>query len=106
MTHDHNPLPGNSGHSGHHVQPQLSVRVGQQVELLDRCDNSQDMVLVRLCPATLSEVTRPDMQEGYVPVSCLKMPSKQFQYPKHGDNDQGKIFNFILFLFRVNYILL
>ena len=89
MTHDHNPVPGHSS------QPQLSVRVGQQVELLDRCDNTQDMVLVRLCPTTLSEVTRPDLQEGYVPVSCLKMPSKQFQYPKHGDNDQGKNFPYL-----------
>ena len=89
VTSDHVPGPGPG-------QPQLGVRVGQQVELVDRLDNHQDMVLVRLCPASLSEVTRPDLQEGYVPVSCLKLPpSKTFQFSKQnpnmvGESDQGK----------------
>ena len=94
VTSDHVPGPGPG-------QPQLGVRVGQQVELLDRLDNHQDMVLVRLCPTSLSEVTRPELQEGYVPVSCLKLPpSKTFQFSKQhqqmvGESDQGKKVIFI-----------
>jgi len=67
---------------------ELSVRAGQQVEVLDQ--NNADQLLVRLCPNTLSEVTRPDLQEGYVPLSCLKAPpSKTFQLSKSsGDADQ------------------
>ena len=69
---------------------ELSVRAGQQVEVLDQ--NNADQVLVRLCPNTLSEVTRPDLQEGYVPLSCLKAPpSKTFQLSKSSvDADQGR----------------
>merc|ERR1712106_1314604 len=40
---------------------ELSVRAGQQVEVLDQ--NNADQLLVRLCPNTLSEVTRPATAE-------------------------------------------
>ena len=60
------------------------------MEVLDQ--NNADQLLVRLCPNTLSEVTRPDLQEGYVPLSCLKAPpNKTFQLSKSsGDGDQGR----------------
>ena len=81
MTSDHAPTsPG-----------QLMVRAGQQVELMDRLEPGQDLVMVRLVPATLSEVTRPEVTpEGFVPVSCLKLPpSKSYQIKSAGDPEQG-----------------
>lgn len=76
---------------------QLGVRAGQQVELMDRLEPGQDLVLVRLVPAGLSEVTRPEVtQEGFVPVSCLKLPpSKSYQIKGVVDSDQGKPFLFV-----------
>lgn len=71
---------------------QLGVRAGQQVELMDRLEPGQELVLVRLVPATLSEVTRPEVtHEGFVPVSCLKLPpSKSYQIKGGVDPDQGR----------------
>ena len=87
MTSDHSPSsPG-----------QLGVRAGQQVELMDRLEPGQELVLVRLVPATLSEVTRPEVtHEGFVPVSCLKLPpSKSYQIKATVDPEQGRPFLFV-----------
>ena len=85
---------------------QLGVRAGQQVELMDRLEPGQDLILVRLVPATLSEVTRPDTQEGYVPVSCLKLPpSKAYQIKGAVDPEQGRIYP-EPFLFCLSWMLL
>ena len=58
---------------------QLSVRVGQQVEIMDRLadPSNPDMLMVRL-------VSDHHQESGYVPISCLKL-SKNF------NNDQGKM---------------
>ena len=86
-------------------QPQLAVRVGQQVELLDRLDTG-DMVMVRLCPVTLSEITRPEFQEGYVPVACLKITSKTLNYQKNSglEHDQGRKNNLESFYYWNTFI--
>ena len=67
---------------------QLSVRAGQQVEVVGGMEAGQDSVLVRLAGPALDSAL-PDT--GYVPASCLKLPpSKTFQLCKepvlgHGD---------------------
>ena len=73
---------------------QLSVRAGQQVEVVGGMEGGQDSVLVRLAGPALDSAL-PDT--GYVPASCLKLPpSKTFQLCKepvlgHGDSaDPGR----------------
>ena len=82
VTSDHSPSsPG-----------QLGVRAGQQVELMDRLEPGQELVLVRLVSPSLSELTH----EGYVPVSCLKLPpSKSYQIKATVDPEQGRPFLFV-----------
>ena len=65
-----------SDHAAPLAGGQLSVRVGQQVEIMDRLGDPAhpDMVMVRL-------VSDQHQETGYVPMSCL---SKNF------NNDQGK----------------
>ena len=74
---------------------QLSVRAGQQVEVVGGLEGGMDgSVLVRLAGPALDSAL-PDT--GYVPASCLKLPpSKTFQLCKepvlgHGDSaDPGR----------------
>ena len=82
MTSDHSPSS----------PTQLGVRAGQQVELMDRLEPGQELVLVRLVSPALSELTH----EGYVPVSCLKLPpSKSYQIKAAVDPEQGRPFLFV-----------
>ena len=64
-----------------HSQGELSVRSGQQVELLDRLDNTEThLVRVRL-----------QLMEGLVPLSCLQIPpGKTFQLSKQADCEGRK----------------
>ena len=67
-----------------HSQGELSVRAGQQVELLERLErleNSEDhLVRVRL-----------QLLEGLVPLSCLQLPpGKTLQLSKQADCEGRK----------------
>ncbi|XP_023330642.1 triple functional domain protein isoform X4 [Eurytemora carolleeae] len=63
-------------HTG--VEGHLSVRSGQQVEVLDL--TSPDLALVRLS-SSLAEESRPEPIEGLLPLSCLKLsPTKYNQF--------------------------
>ena len=65
-----------------HTQGELSVRAGQQVELLEpRLDTTEDhLVRVRL-----------GVMEGLVPLSCLQIPpGKTFQLSKPTDCEGRK----------------
>ena len=71
-------------HTG--VEGQLSVRSGQQVEVLDL--SSPDLALVRLS-SSLAEESRPEPIEGLIPIACLKLsPTKynQFRTEQSGKN--------------------
>ena len=64
-----------------HTQGELSLRAGQQVELLDRLDKTEDhLVRVRL-----------QLMEGLVPLSCLQLPpAKTYQLSKQPDCEGRK----------------
>ena len=69
-----------------HSQAELSVRSGQQVELLERLENivgdSSEDQLVRV---------RLQLMEGLVPLSCLQIPpGKTFQLSKQADCEGRK----------------
>ena len=64
-----------------HSQRELSVRSGQQVELLDRLDTTEAH-LVR---------GRLQLMEGLVPLSCLQLPpGKTYQLSKPSDCEGRK----------------
>ena len=73
---------------------ELSVRAGQQVEVVDLPSSQPDYAMVRLATSSLAlEVTpRQEMQDiGLVPVQCLKPQPARAHNKSVTDPDPGKI---------------
>ncbi|KAG8197116.1 hypothetical protein JTE90_004375 [Oedothorax gibbosus] len=75
---DHKAIPGSL---------ELTVHAGQQVELIESCN---DWYLVRHVPKDESNMTS---QEGLIPPSCIKPPLKQPISKSNTENEESRVNN-------------